>query len=689
MQLQNRKANDTYANYGSYFVAVRKDAAAFDCGNREKGVFFADVRLSALTDGVPSVLHIAQCSWKQPDFESRTLLRLTYTGAAEANLEISVMRDGIACLLTSESNSTFFFDGEIRWGEGDNAFSVNIGGKKSALRCGAGPAVSPLDNAIFDRESDSAVCFEGSPNISYDWAAGHYRSKLEGTSWKVSVKQRVYEDTFHIHYGAINKNNTFPKPPVGWMTWYAVRFDACEDIVLENARWMKEHLSAYGADTVWVDWEWYHSAFSVKGPKDITYFQPDPVRYPHGMKHVADEIRKLGQRPALWIGITNEPTDDKFIQEHPESVLANAVEWCGEYFFDLTSPLFLEERIPKAIETLKQWNYDAIKWDCLPVTLLFADRYHEYMCHPEMTSEEALRGVVERVRALMGKDYYMLSCAGAADREIRFAMDLFDGARIGGDIFNWQEFLSSFVVRVLRFYAFHNVEVYCDPDNVVLRPEFNTYHQAVSRASLAAVLGLPFTMGDHLPELPEDRVDIIKRCIPVMDAHPKDIREMDYTGKTAVFTMDIAKPFAQWMIADVFNVKEETVQEKICFEDLGLAEGSYLVYDYWKAQFMGVHEHSFEVKLEANESGVYALHRCTGVPQFVSSSRHITQGGIDLIECHYDAEQDALCGVSTVVGGDCYEVRAYDPRQEKLVVKRFYPEHSGEFAWTLNFKEET
>ncbi len=681
MQLENRKANDTYANYGGYFAAVRKDAGAFDCGSRDKGVFFADVRLYAAA----SVLTLAQCSWKQPDFDSRTLLRLSYTGAAEATVDISVRRDGIMCEIVAESTLPLHFEGVIRFGSGENAFAVNMDGVTAPLRCAAGPAVSPLDNAIFDRETDSALCFDGGVKLRYDWAAGGYCASLPGATWKVSVKKQVYEDKFAVPYAPINKHNTFPKPPVGWMTWYAVRFDACEELVLENARWMKEHLSAYGADTIWVDWEWYHSAFSVHGPEGISFFHPDPVRYPHGMRYVSDRIRELGQVPALWMGITNEPAIDEFIEQNLDSVLAHEVEWCGEYYFDLTSPKFLEERVPKAIETFKSWNYDAVKWDCLPVTLLFADRYHAYMTDPTVTSEDALREVVKRVRAMLGKDYYMLSCAGAADREVRFAMDLFDGARIGGDIFNWQEFLSSFVMRVLRFYPYHNVQVYCDPDNVVLRPEYNTYHQAVSRASLASVLGLPFTMGDHLPDLPQDRVDIIKRCIPVMDAHPKDIRELEYTGKPTVFTMDIAKPFGQWLIADVFNVTSEEVTVPVRFEELGLEEGAYLVYDYWNERLLGKFEGGFEAKLAGDESGVYAIHRCTGIPQFVSSSRHISQGGIDLLDCRYDPEKDALCGVSNVVGGDCYEVRAYDPRTEKLTVKQFFPAHSGEFTWILEF----
>ena len=156
------------------------------------------------------------------------------------------------------------------------------------------------------------------------------------------------------------------------------------------------------------------------------------------------------------------------------------------------------------------------------------------MAHPELTSEQALREAVKRARALLGEDFYMLSCAGAADREILFAIDLFDGARIGGDIFNWREFINDFVARVMRFYAYHNTETYCDPDNLVIRPEFNSLDQAVSRTSFLSVLGLPVTLGDNLPDLPPERVELLKRCLPALDAHPMDIRESHHESDRVI-----------------------------------------------------------------------------------------------------------------------------------------------------------
>lgn len=190
------------------------------------------------------------------------------------------------------------------------------------------------------------------------------------------------------------------------------------------------------------------------------------------------------------------------MEENEHSIYADRVTWCGRYFFDLTNKAYLEDFVPKAFEQVKEWGYEALKWDCLPISLEYADIFHSSLTDPELTSEQALHRVVQIARDTLGEDFYMLSCAGEWDRAVLFASDIFDAARIGGDIFSWDEFILNFLERIMRFYAYHNTLFYCDPDNLVIRPEFNNADQAITRISFISLLGLPLTLGDDLRELP-------------------------------------------------------------------------------------------------------------------------------------------------------------------------------------------
>jgi hypothetical protein len=48
-------------------------------------------------------------------------------------------------------------------------------------------------------------------------------------------------------------------------------------------------------------------------------------------------------------------------------------------------------------------------------------------------------------------------------------------------------------------------------------------------------------------------------------------------------------------------------------------------------------------------------------PQLISTSRHITQGVVDVAEEAWDVREKKLHGMSRVVGGDPYEMRVAKP----------------------------
>lgn len=686
MEYKNRKPCDAYANYGKYYLQYNKELMTFSCGYEGKGYFWKDIKVY-LVNGEKTVYPTTlETFWKQPDFEDYTLFIATYRGQIDIELTFKVTRKGILMQAKLPFGYKPVFEGEMRWGNQEDCFAVRLDTEDRIMRCAVGPAVSSVDTALFDRKTDSAVMFNCSPSFYFDWEKSVYCTKMSSCEWFVGVKERVYQDKFEVDYNPINKHNTFPTPPVGWMTWYAVQFDACEEVVLKNAKWLKENLYDYGADTIWVDWEWYHSRFdTVNGPENIHYFSPDPIRYPNGLQYVADKIEEMGLVPALWIGITHETTEDDFMKAYPEMLLANHSTWCGEYFFDLTNEKYKKEFIPKAIKKVLEWHYKALKWDCLPITQSIIDRYHEYLAQSEISTDKALKDVVKIAREELGKDFYMLSCSGAADREVRFAMDIFDAARIGGDIFSWQEFIDHLVNRIMRFYVYHNVQLYCDPDNVVIREEFNNKEQAISRASLVSIFGLPFTMGDQLVELPKERVDILKRCIPPLDAHPVDLRETNIQDKVLVVNQTIAKEFEQWNVVDVLNLNEKEVEKEIVLEELSLDVGKYLVYDFWNEEFLGVINSGFKTCLGACQSKLFAIRKLTDKPQIVSTNRHISQGGVDLIQVVYDEKTNTLNGISFVVAEEEYVIRAYNPYKNELVEHRIVSDKTGEVSWMIKF----
>ena len=665
------------------FTSYRKYSLEYDTESREMRVGLAGregwltVRVVQALDQGERAFDLddyAACNaWVETQFD-RQALHVDYTGGPACQENFSIVATATAAGVEYRMDVMGHFDvclsGELCLGSRPRPVCLDRRGMD--LRAGLGPAASVADNALFDPETDAALEVRGPFfRMRYDWKRRRFVHTMHTggddivRGFSLRLLEEVYARKFGIPYAPMNKNTCFPKPSVGWMTWYAVQFDASEETVLENARFQKEHLAPYGANAIWVDWEWYHQDFSGTHRPGVDVFHPDPARYPNGLKRVADEIADMGMIPALWIGATNDPNRNEFLEAHPDALLVQKRGWCGQYFIDPTHPAVKTEYIPRVFAGIRDMGYRALKWDCLPITFERVDANHDRLYDPGLSTDEAMRQLVQIARETVGRDFYMLSCSGNTLRDILFAGDIFDAARIGGDIFRWSEFISQGVGRILAIYPFHNTLLYADPDSVVIRPKYNTFDQAVSRVSIVSMLGLPFTMGDNLPDLDEDRLNLIRRAIPVLDIHPMDIRENLGDGRQLIVNLAIATEAEDWNVVDVLNLLETENQVHVSLEaDLHLETRNgerYLLFDFWNRRYLGETGEGFDLTLPACASRVICVRRKTGVPQVISTTRHLSQGALELEEVRYDSETGVLSGIADVVPGDDYAIYIYAP----------------------------
>lgn len=526
------------------------------------------------------------------------------------------------------------------------------------VRCGFGPVCTPLDNMLFDVKNDLAIKADGEGNkkFPFNFEKGVYEfNGFVKDAFKISVEENVYADKYSIDYAPINKNVTFKKPPVGWMTWYAVMFDASEKTVLENSKWMAENLKNYGAETVWVDWEWYHKDKTGIRNDGCDTFNPDKTKYPDGMKYVSDEIRKMGLVPSFWIGFTNDSAENEFVKKHPDAVLCCEPSWCGQYFFDMSHPAFLEEFLPKALKQVDDWGYEAVKFDTLPICIQMHEKYHSKMHNPNLTTKEAYRAMIKKTRQLLGNDRYLLSCCGLNDSDVLWGCDMFDAARVGNDIFKWEEFIREGIGQTTRYYPLHNVVFYNDADNVIIREEYNTYEQAKSRTAFVGMLGLPVTFGDNLPDLPAQRVELLKRCIPVLDIHPMDVSRASF-GESFVTSLAVGTECLDYNVVSVLNCTDKPLNTQLNLAELGIYAKKPVAYEYFAGECADVCDGVIEICLKPFETKVFSISDNKGIPQIISTSRHITQGATELENVQWSKADKCLDFTASLVEGDEYTV---------------------------------
>jgi len=583
------------------------------------------------------------------------------------------------------------------------------------LQASSGPAVRVGDDMLFDRKEDRILRFvpEGTFKLGFDWdrkaysfRAGHVRD-IPSFTLHIRVQEHYVAENMHMRYTPINKKGWFATAPVGWMTWYSVRFDACEAEVLENARKMKELLGAYTDNLVsWVDWEWYHPKHNAKDDAGCDIFSPRKDAYPHGMAYVAEKIKETGCIPAIWIAPTNEPRKNKWFKAHPECVRGPWPNWSGQWWIDPSYPEVYSEYIPMVIRQMLDWGYRAIKWDCLSSNPAMWSNHRDELADPSVSPEQYAHRVVAAGRKAAGDDIFMLFCNPVTDSDMAAGADVFDAARIGGDVFGWYEFCERAIDRLFHFFPLHNTIFYADGDNIVLRSEFNTVTQARSRVSFYGLTGLPVTVGDRFSEYDAARIDMLRRIVPVVDVSPAEFRSKFPIGGSRKIITAFSRSFGDWQVAALVNTREDPLELSLDFAaDCRLETGGgrrYAVYDYWKGKFLGLYTTGVSVRNAPFETAVL---RVTPViddmlPTLISCSRHITQGGYELVYMKRDAAGGTVRGTVKCVAGEPCRLSFFIPEGMEIAARggvwekngscgvlTILSSDGGEASWQLRIKK--
>ncbi|HET6558202.1 MAG TPA: hypothetical protein VFG54_12865, partial [Prolixibacteraceae bacterium] len=121
---------------------------------------------------------------------------------------------------------------------------------------------------------------------------------------------------------------------------------------------------------------------------------------------------------------------------------------------------------------------------------------------------------------------------------------------------------------------------------------------------------------------------------------------------------DLNKQFIpKRMLSDVINVE---LGDKTDDGGLGLdTDKEYYVFDFWNWQFIGeiAGTSNLEQELRPGEARVMAVHQVKDFPQFLSTSRHILQGYLDMAEYpEWNTKTLQLSAVSKLIAGEVYKV---------------------------------
>ncbi len=465
-----------------------------------------------------------------------------------------------------------------------------------------------------------------------------------------------------------------PGIPGGYCTWYSKPYGGASDEIhmAELAEFCGKELTKYGFNLLQIDDRWQLSR------RDFTNFNPKGP-YPNGMKPTADKINSEGMTAGIWFIPTGWDPNRPVFKEHQDwfvhkkdSGSIYTVHWAGSCL-DMTHPEARDFLYKVISKITRKWGYKYIKidglWTGMAVKILYPkpdyrdDNLGDAVFHnPAKTNIEAYRDGLKLVRKASGDDVYILGCNIAQNmRTLGASIGLVDGMRIGRDIgARWKSILNC-VEMGTRLYFMHNRLWHNDPDCLMLRDPLSL-DQARAWGSWIAISGQLNIASEWLPGLPEEKLEVIKRSMPNhgLCGRPIDLFENAF-GQ--VWHLTDGREKQRKDIIGLFNwddTKPDAVRVELAKLNLPDGDkGNYVGFDYWADEFIQPFNGSIETELRPSSCRIISIQKLLERPVLVSTSRHITQGIVDIVEQKWDSQKKMLSGKSRVVGSDPYEIRIF------------------------------
>ena len=586
-------------------------------------------------------------------------------GPTDVLLEVHCGSKKIIFRLYPRKPFTFRIKGKVYWGKEPYLCRIEPGRYENVVQAALGPANSLLCNSIFDKWNDRVLRLSS-------WGSLHIRSLINSKSFEVEAEIKtqfgvipeIIAGEVIEHYVAKHLGMPYykpydlsyhPRPPAGWCSWYYFGKEVTEEAVVANTDWLAEYLKPFGLEYVQLD----------DGYQGETWLNWNKKKFPRGGKWLAQYIRSKGLKPGIWLlPQAVGKVDTKLLEEKPDWFIRKPD---GEVFrgfanypyIDPTNPEVKSEWIEKTIRVMAhEWGIEYFKLDGQGEMHQWYALCRKSLYDPSLTPDEVYRRFLETIRRVVGPKRVILICA----TQWR-AMGYGDTCRTGTDVSpaKLKEGAVCFL-NALRAtfsnYWMHTIVWYCDPDVIMVRPPLH-YEAAKAWASLLGLSGQVLMVSDNMPELPPERVELLKRILPPQPIRPMDLFPRNPEGPyPQIWDLKVATKWGRWDVVGVFRwFKEYPAKVEITPEMLGLPPGRYIVYEVWEKKLLGELGEKLVVELKPESCKVFCIRSLERLPLFIGTSRHITQGYPDVVSLEWDKKGRTVTGESLVVGGDPYEIR--------------------------------
>jgi hypothetical protein len=473
--------------------------------------------------------------------------------------------------------------------------------------------------------------------------------------------------TYNIH---------LPSQPSGYCTWYSDNHGGSSDekSLAQLGDFISANLKSYGMDFVQIDDGWQLGDSHGNGSnKNFTAFNTQGP-YRSGMKQTADHLKSDGLMPGIWFMAFSGTYKDDWYKDKQDLFVKHAdgtpydTSWGGTCL-DMTNPAAREYVKAEVTRIAHDWGYTYFKLDGFWTGLASNQAYvnvdyrdegfgDAIFFDPTKTNVEALRMGMKTVRDAAGPGVFILGCNTAQNmRTYGGSFGLLDAMRVGPDNSgSWGAWAGTSPVCGSRSYFLNGRVWYNDPDPNYVRTGM-TLDEARTSASWTAIAGQLYTNSDWIPGLPPERLEIIKRTVL---SHGKLARPVDFfeNDPPRVWQVIDDKGSTRRDVVALYNWTNDPLKIDVPLTKFDLPKADqYAAFDFWANAFLPPVHDTLSSTLPPHSCQIIALRPMVNHPFVLSTSRHVTQGMIELTNEKWNSFTQTLSGTSQIIANDPYELR--------------------------------
>jgi hypothetical protein len=553
---------------------------------------------------------------------------------------------------------------------------------------------SNITNKLFDKTTDTLIIFPKKSVMKRDNKNKDYlniRIALKEDS-EIKLIKNYYKKLGLKYY--YPKRGFFKTAPVGWSSWYSYFMKADETALIKESDAVSKYFKDFGMKYIQLD------ACYTRG-EEANYINWDKKGFPRGGKWIFQYIKSKGLKPALWINLygsnyrkpeMERKYPDNFYLRDNKGKLSGACCTADKTVkrLDYSNPTVLEKHLIPMLKLLKEdWGLSYLKDAGWGTWMDYYENNRGNSFNPKKTSREIYLEVQKAARKTLGDDVYILGCAM---HEVGLGFGIYDGSRIGDDdkAVWYPEKKNGFSMQIFFHSLFggaflNNIVWHSDPDAVMVREPLN-YEEGKTIVSSIGLLGQLYMASDFMGKLPPEKMELYRKTIPTtyitpMDLYPFNVKDNIKEGALQCCprldkfpkALDLKVGFltGDYDVLALYNWKDEESENSIDLsEELGLsAKNEYILFNFWEEKLEKGYKNRFNTlfksKIPPHGVKVIIIRRKKGIPQLLTSSRHIT-GTVSIKKFNkWDKNTGVISGSSEIINNYNYKLYFYIPDNYK------------------------